>query len=351
MKTYTCSNSAGDSAVCASSRMTFEVVMRSALAIGLISLCCSAHAQEGDNCKDVLSARSYSTETANIGLAVKIYEQNCQGSQSKKSSSLSVGLDTVIQSVPLKFNLGSGSGSERLSHFCKTFDSAYQGNESYFKNASDVAGDAASSWLSCMSFAAKGISFKPSIASTQLVVDIARTNATPASVEGITYDEKLLSCTAPNTNATPGRTKVDESSVKDLTESYWTVTCRRIPQVQGDDSVYPKADISIGTTKGAFIMPIPPDASHPYQWSSEMQAKIRLLEERLAESNNRMNARIDGIKLTETKREQLKEFACGGNAIATEPLQFMVGSKDGTGCKVMNVNYVKTIGLEIPPKE
>ena len=269
-----------------------------AVAIVLIIVVPRAFAQVDDGCRDVLSysARNFSFETAELGTALKVYQQYCHGESVRSGTNFDAGLDAVIKAVPVKFNLSSGGTEERTKHFCKTFDSDYKHNESYYRSISQVVNETTNAWLTCKTRASQGILFRPNISATQIVIEVARTNAWPASVEGIIYDHDQLSCTVPSSDASKFRTTADEKTVKSLTEAYWPVTCIRQPQKQPAETIYPKVDISIGTTRGSFLLPVMSEAMYPYQWSSDLQRQMHELGERTKSTIKSVQSAVDSLK-------------------------------------------------------
>lgn len=230
-----------------------------------------------DGCSEVLrySARDYSVEKSDIGIAVKVYDQYCENASVKGGTNFSAGLDTVIKAVPLKFSLGSGSTEERTKYFCKTFDLDYKRNENYYRETSKTVSQTTTAWLACKTLASQGVIFRPQIAKTQILIEIARKAVENVVVQGIQYDEKLLSCTVPNSDSSKIPEKAKLGTTKTLEPGSWTVTCVRTPQEAAGETIYPEADISVGTTKGPFLLPVAGDASFPYQWASDLQKQMK----------------------------------------------------------------------------
>ena len=77
-----------------------------------------------------------------------------------------------------------------------------------------------------------------------------------------------------------------------MTDAYWPVTCVRKPQPQNNETVYPKVDISVGSTKGAVLLPVAADAIYPYQWSSDLQRRMQDLSTKLDATAKALNDRI-----------------------------------------------------------
>jgi hypothetical protein len=248
------------------------------------------YAQDGDNCRDVLqySARNYSVFEEEIGIATKIHDQYCEGENEKSGMNIDSGAEMLIKAIPIKVNLSFGSTQERLKSFCKTFDSDYKQNIQKYQNISQVVNETTNAWVSCITLASKGVLFRPKIGATQVVLEIQRTAAAKASVTGITADPRLLDCSAPNSDTTKGYTKVGKSTTKLLTDDeFWPITCLRIPSQEKDETVYPRAEISVGTTRGAFLLPIPADAKFPYQFSSLLQHLISQTNDRISRQEMR----------------------------------------------------------------
>ncbi len=71
---------------------------------------------------------------------------------------------------------------------------------------------------------------------------------------------------------------------------------------------------------------------------------VKILDNKIS----RINTRISGISLTASSAPT-KSFGCSESGSYTaDDLIVMYGSRDGTGCKVINENYFKTLSLNIP---
>jgi hypothetical protein len=76
--------------------------------------------------------------------------------------------------------------------------------------------------------------------------------------------------------------------------------------------------------------------------------RIQTVQADTASKITSVNKRISGIALSETARGTLQDFSCGHEAIADRAFTYVVGSRDGTSCNVMNLVYVKTLSLTVP---
>lgn len=312
----------------------------------------AARSQNEDTCGELLvhAPMDVNKDQQNDYLMRRVYEKLCSDESVKDSNTLNIGVSAMIESIPASFNLGSGSATEKAANFCKTYSTSYKQNLNRSSEVSKGAENIVDAWMSCKAFAFQGINFRPKIARTLVVVEVARTNALRASVQGISYDPKLLSCSVPNSKASSKRIVGNEKTVKILSSDYWPVFCKRIPIKQRGQSVYPTADLAIATTRGSFLLPIQSDALPTYKWSSEIQERIDDLEKALDVTRKNLNDRISGIRLVESDQKELPAFSCGGQAVAPASLQVMYGSRDGTSCSIPNINWVKTLSVQIPPK-
>jgi hypothetical protein len=240
--------------------------------------------QSDDGCRDVLTyaARNYSAETLDSAILVRTYSQYCEGTEIRSGTSFSAGLSAVVEAIPIKFNLGTGSTEQRLKHFCKTFHSEYKAHENFYQEVSTVAEGSVKAWSACKNLAGQGVLFRPKMGRTQVIIEVARTSASPASVQGVTYDSKLMSCSVPSTDKKNDRSPADQSTTKALSDAYWPITCVRHPQRQSGTVFYPGVEISVGTTKGAFLLPVSEDALFERQWASDFSAELSKMKTEIA---------------------------------------------------------------------
>jgi hypothetical protein len=125
--------------------------------------------------------------------------------------------------------------------------------------------------------------------------------------------------------------------------------CKRTPKAVTGGDYYDEGTISIATNVGNYDVFLPHDTKFGVDQASQMNQLIQELQTATAGSIAAVNGRISGIALTESPMSILPEFACGQQSIATQPLTYAMGSRDGTSCGITNRVYVKTLGLSIPP--
>lgn len=243
------------------------------LALAFVSPPPPAIAAQGDFCADVLkyAARNETVESYEDAIATSTYDNYCEGESLKEGANLNVGVEAVIKAVPAKFNLGYGSTSDRVKHFCKTFASEYAARSAHYKMQSIVVLDAVAAWKSCIALSREGIEFKPQVTPTTLVVDVRRTLATPAAVIGIRYDSGLLTC---EIEGADGLRPASELKKQALKETYWPIVCKRIGKDEGGVQVFPRTDMVVATTAGSFTMPVPREEKLSESLATNIRAQL-----------------------------------------------------------------------------
>lgn len=260
------------------------------LLIFLSSFAQTAHSQ--DVCSGLLSytGRDLHTQERENALAESLYTEHCAGSQSSSNSSGSLGIDAVVKAIPIKFRAGGSTSKEKIDNFCKIYDS----NRAQFSNenidTSVVVREALTAFNSCISMASRGIYFNPVIGAKQLSVDVRR-GSDDTSITGLTYDPQLLECRLPPGKMPDGTARAslvaDGDSVLDLGGSFVTITCVRKPQTLGSgEKIYPSAELTIATGRGALYVPIAADAELPPMTASAIEGKSEDLAARIKELEN-----------------------------------------------------------------
>lgn len=148
---------------------------------------------------------------------------------------------------------------------------------------STVVREALAAFNNCVSLSATGIFFSPKMGQTSIVVDVRR-GSDDAFISGISYDNNLLECRLPPKAASAGNpaepaTIADKNTVRALDGNYVPLICDRKPQAgPSGEKLYPKAELTIGTSRGSFFLSVPTDAQLPEQWASELGNRMAALE-------------------------------------------------------------------------
>ena len=259
----------------------------------------------------------------------KIYDQQCDGSQSKKSSNLSIGLDTVIESIPTKFNLGSGSSSEKITNFCRTFNSELNVNSNLYSERNLVSVDAVKQWGECIRLYGEGIVFNPIVNTRQAIIQLSKRTADPVTVTGIQFDTDQLSCTVPDDDNTSSATKASMDTRKQIRDgNIWTASCNRQAILDKQVKIYPETDLTVHTTKGSFSLLIQADTAIGSQSANEITRKINVINADLSKVADR-KPKLE-CKTTEISSPKMRNpFAIANIPVAEGPSWVVTGG----GCE------------------
>jgi hypothetical protein len=302
-----------------------------------------------DGCSDVLqkAGRNYIEDDYANATASLLYDQQCSGATYKNSGGFGASLEAIIDSIPLKFGATGSNDTERMSNFCRTYNSLLINNTQSVRISNTVVGESVRAWLECKRLASQGIDFRPAILRTQFTVAVRRTSGAAASITSVLYDSKLANCTVPENGKAAKATISTNIALVDDREV--VISCIRSAVKKQDGAMeYPAIDLSIVTDRGTLALPVLQDAAMPELWASQIQSHITRTEKDLNDRMAKLNGRVSGIHLSESDRGELPSFDCGHEAIAQTPFTYAMGSRDGTSCSVRNIVYVKTLRLDIP---
>lgn len=252
-----------------------------------------------DDCESVLkyAAKNESDDSYHLARTIKIYDRYCENETYKNSDHLDSDSEAVINYIPYKFKLSSGSNEAKLKHFCKEFSSDYRNNEVRFNSISAVNDASVNAWFQCKALAARGVKFTPTIGKSHILISIKRTSADDVVLQRMTYDVNALTC---NHKITAGDT-VEINT--ELPSGTYVINCTRSQKPVGSEKQYPETELSIITDAGPFLLKIPADSVLPYQWASEIQ-QIQKLQEAA------FNERVQGLE------REIREINSRGRVLA-----------------------------------
>lgn len=326
--------------------------MRTNILMALLLLCSPCFAADYSHCTAGLNATAKEVQVgaSSSEYLNAVYSNECENNGLSKQKSAGVGLEAVIKAIPVKFTGSYGSNEEKMGNFCKVYSSETQTNQQNYSYAERVIGKALDTFEQCVRFTSQGITVQPTLLSLGASsINITAGIGKPVEVRGLTLSDNLT-CSGMDPS-TKKLIQFNESTVVN-TSTTLGILCKRTEIVDKSGSrVYEEATVQMPLdTYGTFSLLIPKDTRLPLDQASILQKELEDLKFQLEKKSLALNARISGIKISSSESKALPAFACGGNAISGQPLEFLHGSRDGTSCGVTNVNYVRTIGLEVPPQ-
>lgn len=124
-----------------------------------------------------------------------------------------------------------------------------------------------------------------------------------------------------------------------------TFACTRTPDRDRNGTLnYNEGTVQVLMNWGNYSVLVPRDRQLPENSAHAIDIELSGLESALSETNRRIN----GIALQESGTFTGATFGCGRENVAGTALTYMVGLRDGTSCSVPNVNYYRTLSLQIP---
>lgn len=246
-------------------------------------------AKADDICSGITAymSRDYTNITRKNSVSKNIYDSHCQDSSYKSDSTTTIGLDAVIEAIPVGFDLGVGSSEAKMDSFCKQ----YKSNENTIINegfdSSIVVREALKSFNDCVKATRKEIFFYPQIAKTMIQVDVRR-GSPDASVLGVIYDHSKLSCTVPYSDTDKTRVIADSNTTMTLTGNQYPINCERIKSTMSDGTEkYATGELAINTTLATLIIPFEGDSILPFDTTKEINRELKRQEIEISALKNK----------------------------------------------------------------
>jgi hypothetical protein len=111
-------------------------------------------------CDGILSlTRTIDIDIKSIHMAERLYQSACSGKTLKQNWNAQAGIETMIEQVPFKLNLGGGGTKEKAERFCSTFEQWRTDNSQYYNSAISTPIPAIDAWLACRRLQSEGVFF------------------------------------------------------------------------------------------------------------------------------------------------------------------------------------------------
>lgn len=234
-------------------------------------------------CDGILSlTRNLTFEQKSIRVAQNIYSQYCSGSTLKSGSSFSLGLDVVIEQVPIGLKLGSGSTKEKVEHLCSQYSNWYANNTASVSLAISTSDKAIDAWVSCQELEKQDVFFSVN-PQKELVGFGVRRGTDVIDFLGMDYVDTHLSCFGPFGDSGK-QVLIDKDTRFTLsTSKEQPITCRRTYQSKDGIEYLASTEVSISAEgRPPLIIPLPREEKYEPSFASEINEKITALDARLS---------------------------------------------------------------------
>jgi hypothetical protein len=127
-------------------------------AMAFTSLSATANAQADLQCPGIArTLKEFSISTSSSSYLNSVFDSYCDSTGTKKSSSGSIGLDTVVKAIPIQFTGNTASSDEGMTNFCRTYASVATSQERKFTQQEKMASKALDTVTECLRLQSKGV--------------------------------------------------------------------------------------------------------------------------------------------------------------------------------------------------
>jgi hypothetical protein len=272
------------------------VALRLLAAAFLWSVSASANASCEDAYKDALRDRQFSEyDWSSLNT---VYDNQCTQTGEKNSSSSSVGLNAIVQAIPIGFTGNTADSSEKMTNFCHNYHSLRFDKSHHAATSDTVVVEALRSLNACVLIESKsGVAVTHKFADPDsLAINFEFNNSTTKFlVQGVAT--KNITCRANGHAAGAlGQTTSFEAN------SNFSILCVREGEREADGTtVYRPASIAIGTNFDSYTVSVPGDSIYDHDLASEASDTIKGL-------TSSLNDTIQTLSTTSKERQTLSDF-------------------------------------------
>lgn len=140
-------------------------------AIALLSPALGIAQVSSADCLSVLrlAGYNYSEDVERSSFLDDVFDAQCRGSSSSSASNLAIGIDAIVEAIPVKFKLGGGTTRQKLDSFCQTYQRNTRATTETSHLELSIAPGAYEAFNACILHAASGINVRAASPSPQKV--------------------------------------------------------------------------------------------------------------------------------------------------------------------------------------
>lgn len=256
----------------------------------------AAYSQALDNaCATLITSglREYSVDIESDSYLETIFRRHCEKSGEVKKSSFGLGLDTVVEAIPLELKVDSANSRESMTNFCKNYAKVEQRSKHIDKRTEKIVREAYRSFDACMVMAASGVIVRHEIRSFNDVDFFISPNYNGRiAIKGIQTPQHVT-CRGqkPNPDASKSAAAetfdINTAIVLNPTQSL-NIACVRTGRdaPNGGGTVFDEAAITVLTDirpEGNYSAYMPPDSKIPETQASVLAQQMNTLEKQNTE--------------------------------------------------------------------
>lgn len=235
------------------------------------------------HCTNLASVlREYEVNTASSSYLNTVYDQHCQQSGSSSGTSVGLGLDAIVKSIPLKFTGSFSNTKEGFDNFCKTYQAVRAGTTTIDHRAERISSKALDTIRACYEIAATGVAIRHEVPSFQSVSFYMQNGpATKIEIRGL---QAVPRDTVRCEGMIGSSLKVVNESTLIKVNPTQSITCIRKPNVRPDGSkVFVEQTITLHSNVGTnYTVYMPEEQKLPESIAFKLQNQIAALDNRNA---------------------------------------------------------------------
>jgi len=238
--------------------------MRTIAKVAILALSCmaplAAHTQDL-KCLDITGAlKEFSISTSSTSYTNSVFDNYCETNGTVKQSSGSVGLDTVVKSIPIKFTAGATSNEQSIKNFCQTYSSSASLQERSNLYEERIAGKSLDAVTTCLTFQSQNVVVTHRINTRRQAEFFLKSSVDiKLSLNGVSLDGPVA-CSG---NVAGSKRTFNESTAITVQNSQ-SFTCTRTPRTgPNGQQVFDEAVVTVATQKGNYSLVWPRDERLP----------------------------------------------------------------------------------------
>ena len=249
----------------------------------------SAHAQTLQ-CTDIArTLKEFSISTSSTSYLNSVFDNYCEASGSKRSSSAYVGIDVVVKAIPIQFTGATANAEEAMKSFCKNYASSSSLQERKFTYEERIASKALDTVSDCLRLQTQGVTITHDIVNRETAAFFLKSSVEQKiSLTGVSLSSSVACVGLVNGK----KQTFSDSTFVNVSKSQ-NFTCTRTPQAaaSGNIKTFGEATIVVSTNFGNYNVLWPRDERLPEDMASavarDLQAVRGSVSALTTASNNR----------------------------------------------------------------
>jgi len=223
-------------------------------------------------CPDIAKTlKEYSIDSSSSNFLNSVFSQHCQQDGSKKSTSVGLGLDAVVNAIPLKFTGSYNNNDAAFTNFCKTYASFTTANSNTDTYKETISTKALDTLAQCLRLQSTGVFITHDVTNVEAISFYMRSSVTQSfGLQGVQTTGDVT-CTG---QLGGHKTKFDQSVTSTIktTQSFGCIR-QGTGTAKGGKS-FGESTITIMTNQGNYAVLWPKDERQSIDMATDIDRRI-----------------------------------------------------------------------------